>query len=149
MEKKQLADTYVSFLLEEGYRPRLDDDEDVIFKKEGLSFFILIDPSDPLYFRVVCPNLWEAESPAERVRILEACNSGNSRSKAVKFTLVRNSVWAGTEIFLSEPNAYKPIFERTMLSIQLSVSAFIRDLAPAPNSTAVEAAPPAENAPAT
>ena len=142
MEKKQLAEPYVSFLVEEGYRPTLDPDEDVLFKREGLSFVIIIDPADVQYFRVVCPNLWEAESGEERNRVLEACNAANGRSKTVKFYLIRNSVWAAIEMFLPEPNAYRLIFDRMMLTIQLSISVFIRDLAPLPSSATDSAASP-------
>ncbi len=129
MGKKELAEKYVSFLSGEGYRPSLDEQQDVVFKKEGLSFIILVDPSDSLYFRVVCPNIWSAEEEKSRCRILVACDKTNYGHKVAKLYLVNNKVWATGETFLSGPEAYKPVFERIMSVLLRSVSYFVKEVA--------------------
>ena len=44
---------YVDFLTEEGYKPTVDSDGDVRFKKEGMTYFISVHSNDPQYFRIV------------------------------------------------------------------------------------------------
>ena len=49
----ELQDMYVSFLLEEGYRPEVDQDGDVVFKREGRTYFIAVNAEDPGFFQLV------------------------------------------------------------------------------------------------
>jgi len=142
MDKKKLAEAYVSFLSEEGYRPSLDKDQDVTFKKEGWVFLILIDPDDPVYLRVVCPNFWNVSSDEERSRVLAACSTANQRTKAVKFYLISDSLWAATEMFFADQNGYKPVFERILNTMVTGVSSLVSDLTPSPAETG-SASPPA------
>ncbi len=128
MEKKELAEKYISFLAQEGYRPHLDEQHDVVFKKEGWAFVILVDPNDSLYFRVVCPNIWSAEDEKSRCEILAACDKTNFGHKVTKLYFVSNKVWAASEMFLSEPDAYKPVFERMLSGVLRAVSYFGKEV---------------------
>lgn len=49
MSKKERARAYVDFLAAEGYRPQMDEDGDVIFKSEGLTFVIITEEEEFLH----------------------------------------------------------------------------------------------------
>ncbi|MCL6595365.1 MAG: hypothetical protein K6V73_04045, partial [Firmicutes bacterium] len=61
MTRAQRAQGYLEFLAEEGYRPRLDADGDVVFKVEGGAYYILLD-EDEEFFRLIYPNFWPLET---------------------------------------------------------------------------------------
>jgi len=45
-----------------------------IFKFEGNTYFIQIDPEDTDFFRIVLPNFWPVKDDSERQKVLEAVN---------------------------------------------------------------------------
>ena len=49
------------FLVEEGYKPSIDEDDDVIFKAQGYSFYVDNNVNDETYLRVVLPAIEELE----------------------------------------------------------------------------------------
>lgn len=122
------AELYQNFLRAEGYMPEVDGDGDVVFKKEGTTFFIDITENDAEYFRIVCPNFWPIESDEERLRVLDACTKATARGKVAKIFIVRENVWASVEQFLSEPEQFKSIFERSMSALQNGIGLFVEEM---------------------
>ena len=49
------------YLSSEGYKPTIDDDEDVLFKAEGYSFYVDNDKSDETYLQIVLPYIMELD----------------------------------------------------------------------------------------
>ena len=141
MEKKELAEKYRLYLVEEGYMPTVDTDGDVTFKKEGLIYVILIDSQDETYLRIASPNLWPIENTDERMRVLSACDAANSGTKVAKMFTVRNNVWANAEIFATDSESFKRLFPRMMAAMQLAMNTFIKEMTP--TATASPAAPAA------
>lgn len=97
----ELQDMYVSFLLEEGYRPEVDQDGDVVFKREGRTYFIAVNEEDPGFFQLVLPNIWPIESEAERLQVLVAADYSNATSKASKVFIMEDDVWVDVEFCFS------------------------------------------------
>jgi len=117
-------EVYLSFLTEQGYRPEVDTDGDVSFMKEGGHYYILVDEKDPAYFRLCYPNFWSVESEDERRRVLQACDYANRRSKAAKLFTVKDDTWASIEMFLSDSEGFKAIFDRALSALQNGVLNF-------------------------
>jgi hypothetical protein len=65
---------------------------------------------------------------------------------------VRDGVWASAEMFLSEPEGYKPILERVLSAMQYAMQIFLREMS-APETSGTETAaritPPAVPVPPT
>ena len=53
------------YLSSEGYRPKYDEDGDIIVKREGKTFAIIFEENDPIYFRVLYPNFWSLDDETE------------------------------------------------------------------------------------
>ncbi|KOO23014.1 secreted protein [Chrysochromulina tobinii] len=118
-EDDELVKLYVDFLTEEGYKPTVDSDGDVMFKKEGLLYYIFPERNDPQHFRIVLPNIWKIEDETERLQVLTACDFANSKTKVVKiFTTVKKNVWVSAELFVNKPEDFKPLFDRCISAIQ-------------------------------
>lgn len=112
MEKKELQTLYTEYLSNEGYKPEVDGDGDVRFKKEGAKFVILIDERDPEFFALALPNIWDFDSDAKKALSIDACNRVNAEVKSAKLFTVKNNVWVSSELMFGEPAQFKAVFER-------------------------------------
>jgi hypothetical protein len=75
------------YLQDEGYKPRIDEDQDVVFKAQGYSFYVDSDVSDNTYLRIVMPtikNLGEDAALTDLLAALAACNDITREKKLVK-----------------------------------------------------------------
>jgi len=127
MDKKARAKLYMDYLTAEGYRPYVDEDGDVIFKSEGLTYIIIIDANDEEYFRLVLPNFWGIESGEELVRALYAANHATQTTKVAK-VYVRSdgkNTWAAIEMFIRPPENFKLVFSRAMSALKTAVDDFV------------------------
>lgn len=124
----ELQDMYVSFLLEEGYRPEVDQDGDVVFKREGRTYFIAVNAEDPGFFQLVLPNIWPIESEAERLQVMAAADYSNATSKASKVFIMEDDVWVDVEFFVSPADDFADVFERCIRAIGNGVSMFVKDM---------------------
>ncbi len=125
VNKSAMQTMYMEYLKSEGYPAELDDDGDVLFKFEGNTYFIQIDPNDTEFFRIVLPNFWPLKDDNERQKVLEALNYANAESKTAKVFIVRDNVWASIEIFVATPEDFKSIFKRSMSALQYGVYNFV------------------------
>ncbi len=122
------AQLYHCYLKEEGYQPAIDEDGDVRFKKEGKTYFIQVDEKDEAFFRICFPNFWEIENDEERRNVLAACDYANALSKVAKIFTVHDDVWGSVEIFVDDPEGFKPIFSRCMSALQNAVRNFVEKM---------------------
>ncbi|MEL6348626.1 MAG: hypothetical protein AAFV53_36315, partial [Myxococcota bacterium] len=122
------AELYENFLKAEGYIPQVDGDGDVVFKKEGTTFFIDIAENDPEYFRIVCPNFWSIDNEEERARALHSSSRATARGKVAKVFLVRDNTWASVEQFVAQPEDFKGIFDRSMSALQNGIGLFVEEM---------------------
>ena len=123
-DKAALQKMYMDYLAEEGYRPKVDEDGDVVFKAEGGNYFIRIDEDEPTYFELVYPNFWEIEDEDERTRAYVAASATCLGVKSTKVYVVEDNVWAGVELFLPEPGDFKKLFHRCLNALNNGRDAF-------------------------
>lgn len=108
------GELYLEFLKEEGYLPRFDDDGDIVFKAEGVSYLLFASEDDREYFRLALPFFWKIDDAAERQRVLEAAAQVNAELKVVKVYPVEDNTWASIELLFDQPEQFKPIFKRAL-----------------------------------
>jgi hypothetical protein len=124
MTKQELAEMYRSYLADQGYAPKIDDDGDVIFKCEGRVYFIDVAEKDETFFRLIFPNFWSIESEAERQKVSQAALHATVQTKVAKVFPVGDNTWASIEMFCSPPEAFQPVFRRCLRALQASVENF-------------------------
>ncbi|HEX2494595.1 MAG TPA: hypothetical protein VHK24_12530 [Steroidobacter sp.] len=141
--KEEFQKLYSQYLTEEGYRPEIDEDGDVRFKREGRTYFIYTTEQDAQYFSVVLPNIWAIESEEERSQVLAAADAANAKAKVAKVFTVDDDVWVSIELFVARPEDFKGVFDLAMHGLEYGATEFVgsmRDLTsettePSPSAT--------------
>lgn len=74
------------FLSKEGYKPYIDEDDDVVFKAQGYSFYVDNTKSDDTYLQIVLPYLMEVDTEdlAQFWSAMGACNEVTHNIKLVQ-----------------------------------------------------------------
>lgn len=124
LDKTGLQKLYVDYLSAEGYRPEVDDDGDVVFKREGLTYFINVAEDDQEFFSVVLPNIWPIESETERAMVLAAADRANGKAKVSKVFTMDDDVWVATELFVARPGDFTGVFQRALSAIDTATDIF-------------------------
>jgi lipopolysaccharide export LptBFGC system permease protein LptF len=116
MTLPQLQAMYTNYLIEEGFKPSVDSDGDVVFKVEGKTFWIDIDEKDLESFRIVFSNFWEIESLAEKLKVYEVMNYINRTTKVAKVFMSpkEDDVSMDANIFVNKPEDFKFHFARML-----------------------------------
>lgn len=127
MDSTTTQNEILEFLRDEGYRPRIDDDGDIVFKHEGKTHLILLDEKDE-FFQLALPNIWRVESPQERRDAIEASERATAKTKVGKVYLVRENVWAGFETLCSV-EAFKAVLPRALSVVRAASRNFAEHMA--------------------
>ena len=135
-EPMKLAMAYKDFLDKEGYRATINDSGSVQFKKEGWIFFIIVDESDPAYFRLHFPGFLVMESAAEKERAYVAAHDVGSSIKVGKIVVDGDSVHAVCESLVPDFDAVPGIFNRAVSICRSAAEKFIEAVATAPDAEA-------------
>jgi len=121
MTKKKL---FMRFLREDGFRPKIDEDDDIVFKFEGKTHYIETNESDESYFRLILPNFWQIDTPEEESHALVVMSEVNAEIKVAKIYQRRDSIHATVEMFIDPMEGFKQVFPRCLGCIQAAVAAF-------------------------
>jgi len=122
MDSKQQF--YMDFLQEEGYRPSQDEDGDIVFKHEAVTYLLFVEEEDTNYFRLVYPAFWEISTPDEEEKAATFTMDINAEMKVVKLYQLGDKVWAGVEMFCEPIDNCKSVFQRCLRVLQLSSNRF-------------------------
>ncbi len=106
------TEIYLEFLNTEGYRPALDEDQDITFKHERINYILFPNEKDETFFRLMIPFFWELETPEENERASKVMMKLNADYKAAKFYVMQNDVCVAAEAFYSKPEDVKPLIGR-------------------------------------
>lgn len=128
MGKEERQRLYKSYLEEQGYKPEIDKDGDVMFRREGRVYFIFVSEKDDEYFQLVFPNFWKIESEEERLKVEKAAIAATAGTKVAKVYPVCDNVWATIEMFCRPPEVFKPVFERAMSALNAGVATFVEEM---------------------
>ena len=128
MTASERTSMYTTYLKDEGFSPTVNRHDDIEFKFEGMTYIVEVDERDEEYFRVFVPNILGIEDEDDRALALAAADHANTTTKAIKITLVGDSVWASLETFLASPDAFKPVFRRYLRALQVGMHHFATHL---------------------
>ena len=120
---KKHREIYFEFLAKQGYRPEVDEQNDVAFRKEGGGYFISVS-EDPNFFKIVYPMFFKIDSPNQQLRALRAIEQVGREVKVVKLIVVRDHVWAVAESFVPDQTFSSDIFDRSMAAIRVGTQLF-------------------------
>jgi hypothetical protein len=118
----------------EGFQASLDEDGDLRLKYEGMSYALCFDQDDPLFSKLVLPNVWALDSEQEFGRALAAVDEINRRLKLVKAHTVGDQVWLGVELWLPDPSGWRQLLPRALRSLSHGVHLLTEQMRAAPAS---------------
>jgi len=124
----ELRQMYMEYLTDEGYRPSVDKDGDVVFKYEGHTYFVDVHNKDAEFFMLALANIWPIESEEERLQVLAAADYVNREAKAAKVSTKDDDVWITVEMFVAKPEDFKGVFARALDAIGTGVEYFVAEM---------------------
>ena len=107
------SDLVKDWLAREGFRATIDDDGDLQFKYQGFTMWVTPDEKDPLFLRIILPNIYEVNEE-NRAAVLEALNKVNCDLKAVKGYVVGENVWLSIEMYIDASPEIEDFIERCL-----------------------------------
>jgi hypothetical protein len=120
-------DTIKDYLEAEGYRPKYDEDGDLILKVEGKTIFIDKSSGDEPFIRIMIPNIWEIESEAERLKAYRCASEVTMGIKSAKaYVNTHDNVHIAFESFYPNADAFCEVFPRC-LSVTLGAFTDFRE----------------------
>ncbi len=118
MNEEQIQALYMETLAEEGYRPKMDEDGDIVFKSEGKTLYIRMYPDDTEYLQLVLPNFWKIESEEERELANIAANYATRVTKVAKVFTTKANTCASIEMFLPVPEQFAKVINRCVCALR-------------------------------
>lgn len=113
------------YLQKEGYKPYIDEDEDVVFKAEGYAFYVDNTKSDETYLQIVLPFIMEVDDDdlVQTFAAMAACNDITMEKKLVQAYIDEGDVMFATDTYIGSGNMDEFIDSSITFMIR-AVSAF-------------------------
>ena len=108
----KFRDSMMQYLREEGYAPKIDTDESVMFKKEGKQYWFTIEESGPFYVELHVTG-FDMDN-VDLTTIMEACNAANAQTRCGKACVKSSSVILTVEVYVKDAQEFQAIFNRSM-----------------------------------
>ena len=121
----EASELFFDYLTEEGYRPRIDDDGDLIFKCEGTLYALCFDEDDENYLRLLCPNFWPFDDAAEKAKAVRAANDVNTAVKVAKILCIGDNTTCTAELLFDDLADARPVFNRMKSVIGTAMNRFV------------------------
>lgn len=107
-------------LLEEGYRPSIDEDDDVAFRAQGQLLFVRCLPTEPPLIRVF--GQWiEHEVPGGELTRLRAANAVVGRFNLIKATVVDDRLVVAVDLVIGDGVHLRPLLSASVEAVLHSV----------------------------
>ncbi len=114
-----------AYLIEEGFRPQLDEDGDISFKYEGKIYYVQTNEADEEFVRILASNIWPLDDAQEKKAALRIANKATRRFKVAKVFLSNtNNVCVTVELFLFEIQTFMALFYRSISLLDETVLYF-------------------------
>lgn len=114
---------FTHFLSSIGIVPQNTTDETISFEYNGLSFLFVSDKSDPYYMRLILPNIENIDN-ANEIDVYKKINHYNNKFKAIKMSVVENSIWILVEQFLYSRENANNLFFRLMKILETVITEY-------------------------
>lgn len=133
--KEYLQSMYLNYLKEQGYRPNIDNDGDVSFKAEGISYYIGVDEEDTEYFKISYATKLSSLLGGNKKKqllmkflLLNSLNEVNSGIKNIKIYLIKKAVILKCGSVVNRPEDFSAIFPRMLKMLKYAVKEFKREI---------------------
>jgi|GEM_PF-6549503 len=115
------------YLASEGYKPSIDEDDDVVFKAEGYSFYVDNDKSDDTYLQIVLPYIMELDEDdfLSSMAAMAACNQITQNKKIVQAYISDDGdVMLCTDTYIGSAGNMNEFIDSSIIFMIRAISAF-------------------------
>lgn len=115
------------YLSSEGYKPSIDEDDDVLFKAEGYSFYVDNDKSDDTYLQIVLPYIMELDEDnlMSTMAAMAACNQITQDKKIVQAYITDDGdVMLCTDTYIGSAGNMNEFIDSSIIFMIRAISAF-------------------------
>lgn len=109
-----MIEQLLTTLQADGFNASIDEDGDLAFRYEGRHYALCFDNDDPLFSKLILPNIWELDSQQEFQRALAALDHLNRRLKLVKAFTVRDHIWLSVEMWMTDHGDWQQLLPRAI-----------------------------------
>ena len=103
------------------------NDDVISFSRNNLQYIFICEISDPYYFRLILPNVFDANSNVDEIH--RYINNINLTFKVVKLYITENnSVWISIEQFVYSSENITNLFERSITLLESVFNHFKENL---------------------
>ena len=103
------AAAVLDFLTEEGFRPRLDEDGDVYFKYQGMTYVVITRGNEPTVLQILLPYFWPLEDTGARLRAMEAAMDAHKQVRIGRIIVWDDNVSATVNAYLPDEDSFKAV----------------------------------------
>lgn len=107
-----MIETFKNFLSSKGIKPTCSENL-VQFRYKDLNFALVNQDSDPYYFSLILPNIYEF-TQAEDLKIRETMDVMTRRYKVAKYYIRNENVWLAAEQFVYSRDNINALFDRLL-----------------------------------
>ena len=115
------------YLESEGYKPSIDEDDDVLFMAEGYSFYVDNDKSDDTYLQIVLPYIMELDEDdlMSTMAAMAACNQITQDKKIVQAYITDDGdVMLCTDTYIGSAGNMNEFIDSSIIFMIRAISAF-------------------------
>lgn len=121
-----MLNAFRNYLSSSGIEYSFNDDV-ISFNRNNLQYIFICENSDPYYFRLILPNVFDTNSNVDEIH--RYINNINLTFKAVKLYITENnSVWISIEQFVYSSENITNLFERSITLLELVFNHFRENL---------------------
>lgn len=122
-----------NFIKEEGFAPYIDDtDNSIMFKREGVQFWITVEDGSPFYIEFHREGMGCKD--ADAFKVLWTVNSLNKRKKCTKCIMKTDTISVVIELFCHSSEEFKYTFYKSIKALNDTESELKDTYASAPSS---------------
>lgn len=120
----------MELLREEGYAPKLDEDDDIALKIQGFSYYIIISGQNDGSLFVTFGTNFSTDQPYQK--ILEACNVANRSKNVIKYYTRKDDdgdvrYYINYESFINPRDDFRSFLRDALALLPAGVEEFLSD----------------------
>jgi hypothetical protein len=106
---------YLEYLADQGFRPKVDEDDDIHFLFEGRHYYIM-KTEEETFFHLLFPNFFSLDGEAEAAHATMAASAASRATKIAKVYLnpALDNVTASVELLVNGPTDIQDKFLRCL-----------------------------------
>jgi len=120
---------FLDFLANDGFRPSLNSDGEIMFHFEGKICYLQTTADDAEYLRIIIVNFRPVADAADLARVNAAAQDATGGTKVVKIFTLDGDTWCVAEFLLPEPSRFVDVFPRTLSAMRAALRTFEKSLA--------------------